>query len=97
MVTTETKRLVQLMACLIKLHVASCAIKLLVLNNVRLSIAEIAEHVIIEKEAALVHTLFPLPLATHANHRLKFPELVHRFFLKWFSIVVQMINMRRLV
>lgn len=77
MVATEKQGLVCLATSLVKLQVPDCGVKLLVLDDYRLCIAKISKDLVIEEEASLVDTLFPLALAAHAKHWIESFEFMH--------------------
>ena len=77
MVPTKAQRPGQLVTRLVELQVASSVIKLLVLDDVGLGIAQVSEDVIVEIQATFVHTFLSLALATHTNHGLKFSQSMH--------------------
>jgi len=72
-IPTESERLRDLVACLVKLEVACSRVELLMLDNVRLRVANIPKYVVIEVEPSFVDAFFPLALAAHAKHGPKLP------------------------
>lgn len=89
MIPAKCERLRELVACLVKLEVACSRVELLVLDDVRLRVANVPEHVVVEVEPSLVDAFFPLALAAHAKHGPKLPQFLHFAFVGRFSIIVQ--------
>ena len=77
MISAEQQRLLDLSACLVKFEVARSVVELLVLDDEWLGIAQVTEDVVVEEEAALIHTAFLLALAAHPQDWFKPVQLVH--------------------
>ena len=69
------------MASLIEFQVAGSVVELLMLDYMRLGIAQVSKDAIVEEESAIVDALPSLSLAAHAHDRLEFPQLVHNLSL----------------
>ncbi len=67
----------QLRTSLVQLQVASGRVELLVLDDVRLCIAKVAEDGVVEEDASLVDSFFLLALAAHAENWLESSKLLH--------------------
>ena len=80
-VPSEQKRPVHLSTGLVEFQVASSVVELLMLDNMRLGIAQVSKDAIVEEESAIVDALPSLSLAAHAHDRLEFPQLVHNLSL----------------
>ena len=65
------------MASLIEFQVAGSVVELLMLDYMRLGIAQVSKDAIIEEEPAIVDSLSSLSLAAHSQNRLEFPQLMH--------------------
>ena len=77
MVSAEKEWSVQHVTELVKSQVAFLRVKLGVLHNIGLEMANFFEDLLVEVETALVHSASWLPLRAHAEHRLKPLELGH--------------------
>ena len=71
-VTSEQERPLHLLAGLIELQVASSVIELLMLDDMRLGIAQVPKDAIVEEESTIVDSLSSLSLAAHSEDRLEF-------------------------
>ena len=81
MIAAEEERLVHILARLIQLQVPNCRVKLFVLDDERLGIAQIPEDVVVEVETALINTRLSLTLTAHAKDRSEICKLLHPLFL----------------
>ena len=77
MVAAKKQGLVRLATGLVKLQVSDCRVKLFVLDDDRLCVTEISKDLVIEEEASLIDTLFPLALTAHAKHWFESFEFMH--------------------
>lgn len=86
MVASEQEWSVQLLTRLVEFEVSRRVVELLVLDDVRLGVAQVSEDVVVEVEATFVDTLTLLALAAHADDGLELAQFVHFEFAELQSI-----------
>ena len=69
MIPAKCERLRELVACLVKLEVACSRVELLVLDDVRLRVANVPEHVVVEEKSTFSHAFSFLTLGAHPDDR----------------------------
>ena len=72
-VSTKQKGPLKFVTSLVEFQVAGSVVELLMLDYMRLGIAQVSKDAIVEEESAVVDSLLSLSLAAHAHNRFEFP------------------------